>query len=112
MSLITPQGHTILAFMQMRFAQTHTHAQNIHVAHIHINIICKQILFRIFKEEPTTFNRGMLLNAGVLEALKADNYTCFVFQDVDLIPLNDHNLYRCGKQPKHLSVALNKWNYT
>lgn len=67
--------------------------------------------FVLFQQEPTTFNRGLLLNVGVIEALKFDNYTCFIFHDVDLIPLNDHNLYRCGKNPIHLAVAMNKFKY-
>lgn len=57
------------------------------------------------------FNKALLLNAGVQEALMMDSYDCFVFQDVDLLPLDDRNLYRCGQQPRHLAVSLNKWDY-
>ncbi|CAL1537137.1 unnamed protein product, partial [Lymnaea stagnalis] len=34
-----------------------------------------------------------------------------VFHDVDLIPLNDRHMYRCGDQPRHFAVALNKYKY-
>ncbi|XP_076456355.1 uncharacterized protein LOC143290725 [Babylonia areolata] len=68
-------------------------------------------IFVIEQEPPSTFNRALLLNVGVLEASLIDLYTCFIFHDVDLIPLNDYNLYRCGELPKHFSVAINKFNY-
>ena len=41
------------------------------------------------------FNRGALLNVGFLEARKLDNFTCFVFHDVDMVPETDLMLYRC-----------------
>ena len=47
----------------------------------------------------------------MLEALKRDNYTCFVFQDVDLLPTHDYNLYWCRSNPLHLAVAIDKFNF-
>ena len=58
-----------------------------------------------------TFNKGILMNAGFLEALKEEIYHCFIFHDVDLIPENDHNMYTCPEMPRHLSPAVNELNY-
>ena len=51
------------------------------------------------------FNRGALLNLGFLEARKLDNFTCFVFHDVDMVPETDLALYRCreSEQVRHNS---------
>ncbi|XP_055965324.1 beta-1,4-galactosyltransferase 4 [Sorex fumeus] len=57
------------------------------------------------------FNRAKLLNVGYLEALKDENWDCFIFHDVDLVPENDLNLYKCEKQPKHLVVGRNSTGY-
>ncbi|XP_055480911.1 beta-1,4-galactosyltransferase 4 isoform X2 [Psammomys obesus] len=57
------------------------------------------------------FNRAKLLNVGYLEALKEENWDCFIFHDVDLVPENDFNLYTCGDQPKHLVVGRNSTGY-
>uniref|UniRef100_A0A2C9JI32 Beta-1,4-galactosyltransferase n=1 Tax=Biomphalaria glabrata TaxID=6526 RepID=A0A2C9JI32_BIOGL len=59
----------------------------------------------------STFNRGALFNVGFLEAEKFHRFDCYILHDVDIIPLNDHNLYRCGGNPRHFAVALNKYNY-
>ncbi|KFV11407.1 Beta-1,4-galactosyltransferase 2 [Pterocles gutturalis] len=57
-----------------------------------------------------TFNRAKLLNVGFLEALKDDEeYDCFIFSDVDLIPMDDRNLYRCYEQPRHFAVGMDKF---
>ena len=53
----------------------------------------------------------MLLNIGVLEAAKDGDWQCFCLHDVDLILENDRNLYTCPERPKHLSVAVDKFNY-
>ncbi|XP_067824577.1 beta-1,4-galactosyltransferase 2-like isoform X2 [Heptranchias perlo] len=58
-----------------------------------------------------TFNRAKLLNVGFAEALKENNYDCFIFSDVDIIPENDKNLYRCGQNPRHLACAMDKFGY-
>ncbi|XP_063082710.1 beta-1,4-galactosyltransferase 1 [Cavia porcellus] len=57
------------------------------------------------------FNRAKLLNIGFQEALKDYDYNCFVFSDVDLIPMDDHNAYRCFPQPRHISVAMDKFGF-
>lgn len=58
-----------------------------------------------------TFNRAKLLNVGYVEALKEYDYECFVFSDVDLIPMDDRNTYRCFGQPRHLSVSMDKFGF-
>ena len=59
----------------------------------------------------SSFNRGMLLNIGFKEALRFNNYKCFIFHDVDLMPENDRNKYSCPSSPRHLSVAVDTFNY-
>ena len=51
------------------------------------------------------------MNIGFLEALKQYDYECFIFHDVDLIPEDDRNLYTCPEQPRHMSVAIDKFSY-
>ncbi|XP_029473968.1 beta-1,4-galactosyltransferase 2 [Rhinatrema bivittatum] len=58
-----------------------------------------------------TFNRAKLLNIGFLEALKEEAYDCFIFSDVDLIPMDDRNLYRCYEQPRHFAIAMDKFGF-
>ncbi|KAK6963002.1 beta-N-acetyl-D-glucosaminide beta-1 4-N-acetylglucosaminyl-transferase, partial [Biomphalaria glabrata] len=67
--------------------------------------------FVIEQSALSTFNRGALQNIGFLEAQKLSSFDCYIFHDVDLIPLNDNNLYRCESNPRHFAVALNKFNY-
>jgi beta-1,4-galactosyltransferase 1 len=57
------------------------------------------------------FNRAMLMNIGFKEALKVQNYSCFIFHDVDLLPEDDRNLYSCPEQPRHMSVAIDVFKY-
>ncbi|KFW70543.1 Beta-1,4-galactosyltransferase 1, partial [Pygoscelis adeliae] len=57
------------------------------------------------------FNRAKLLNVGFTEALKEYDYDCFVFSDVDLIPMDDRNTYKCYSQPRHLSVSMDKFGF-
>ncbi|CAI9553061.1 unnamed protein product [Staurois parvus] len=56
-------------------------------------------------------NRAKLLNIGFVEALKEYDYNCFVFSDVDLIPMDDRNIYKCYNQPRHLSVSMDKFGF-
>lgn len=68
-------------------------------------------IFVIHQAGAAKFNRAKLLNVGYLEALKEENWDCFIFHDVDLVPENDYNIYMCGNQPKHLVVGRNSTGY-
>jgi NADH:ubiquinone oxidoreductase subunit len=59
------------------------------------------------------FNRGLVINAGVIEALKDDNnWNCFIFHDVDLLPENIKNIYDCDyKTPKLMASTSSSFNY-
>jgi hypothetical protein len=65
---------------------------------LHLILRRQMVDYRIFVVEPTTplnisFNKGRVMNAAYLEALKIDpTFDCFVFHDVDLITENDRNL--------------------
>ncbi|XP_074077713.1 beta-1,4-galactosyltransferase 2 isoform X1 [Macrotis lagotis] len=69
-------------------------------------------IYVISQHGEDTFNRAKLLNVGFLEALKEDPaYDCFIFSDVDLVPMDDRNLYRCGDQPRHFAIAMDKFGF-
>ena len=77
----------------------------------------------------TPFNRAMLMNVGAAEAVKqqvsfktvylgiflnfnsTQDYQCFIFHDVDLLPEDDRNLYTCPIQPRHMSVSIDSFLY-
>ena len=40
-----------------------------------------------------------------------DDYDCFVFHDVDLIPEDDRNDYGCPSSPRHMCPAVDKFGY-
>lgn len=58
-----------------------------------------------------TFNRGKLMNVGFVEAMKLYDWQCAIFHDVDLLPEDDRNFYTCPDQPRHMSVAVDKFGY-
>lgn len=84
------------------------------LAHIHPILMRQNIHYRVFVVEQSdkqTFNRALLFNVGFKEALNMDSWQCFVFHDVDLLPEDDRNLYTCPDQPRHMSVAVDKFKY-
>lgn len=68
-------------------------------------------IFVVEQEGSGAFNRAMLMNIGFTEALKLNNFDCFIFHDVDLLPEDDRNLYMCPEQPRHMSVAVDIFKY-
>ena len=68
------------------------------------------VVYVVHQHGDEKFNRAKLLNVGYSEAVK-DGRDCFVFSDVDLIPMDDRNTYHCFSQPRHLASALEKFNF-
>ena len=82
---------------------------------IHSILRRQEYTYRIIvieQKDEYPFNRGKLMNVGYREALKISNtFSCFIFHDVDLIPENDSNDYGCPTSPRHMSHAVDKFNY-
>lgn len=82
--------------------------------HLHPILTRQQLHYRLYlvnQADSNTFNRAMLMNVGFTEAMKDFNWTCTIFHDVDLLPEDDRNLYTCPAQPRHMSVAVDKFKY-
>lgn len=82
--------------------------------HMHPFLHRQQLDYTIYVVEQVgdgPFNRAMLMNIGYTEALKIDNYDCFIFHDIDLLPEDDRNLYTCPEQPRHMSAAVDIFKY-
>lgn len=83
----------------------------IFLKNLHPFLMQQQIEYGIFVVEQTVgtkFNRGMLLNVGFLEANKFNTWNCYIFHDVDILPMDYRILYRCSNQnPRHLSTVVN-----
>ncbi|XP_072023943.1 uncharacterized protein [Amphiura filiformis] len=56
------------------------------------------------------FNKAMIMNIAILESLNFTKWDCFVFHDVDHIPLNDHNYYGCNGMPRHFMSGSDQWD--
>ena len=70
-------------------------------------------IYLIEQDKNSGFNRALLINAGFIESLKDDNWNCFIFHDVDMIPENTNIIYNCSfEAPKHMAIAISSFNYT
>lgn len=63
-------------------------------------------VFVIEQGDKLDFNRAKLLNVGFRESTMIHDYQCFVFHDVDLVPVDDRNVYTCPEHPRHMSVRI------
>ncbi|XP_028848647.1 beta-1,4-galactosyltransferase 3 [Denticeps clupeoides] len=120
--LVTPGGryrppdceprHRTAIVVPYRNRQVHLRAL---LYHLHPFLQRQQIHYAIYivhQSGNSTFNRAKLLNVGVREALRDEDWGCIFLHDVDLLPENDYNTYTCHPQhPTHLSVAMDKFRY-
>ncbi|CAF1125322.1 unnamed protein product [Didymodactylos carnosus] len=83
--------------------------------HTHALLQRQQIDYRIYVCEQAfnkTFNKGIVMNACFKEILLIEpNTQCFIFHDVDLLLIDDRNMYTCPMNPRHLSVAIDKFQF-
>lgn len=81
---------------------------------LHPFLMKQQIEYGVYIVEQAAgaqFNRASLMNVGFVEALKQRAWDCMVFHDVDLLPMDDRNLYTCPDQPRHMSVAVDTFGF-
>uniref|UniRef100_A0A224Z9I2 Beta-1,4-N-acetylgalactosaminyltransferase n=1 Tax=Rhipicephalus zambeziensis TaxID=60191 RepID=A0A224Z9I2_9ACAR len=64
-------------------------------------------VFIIEQGDNAGFNRAKLFNVGYVEATALYDYQCFIFHDMDMIPIDDRNVYTCPEKPRHMSVNVN-----
>ncbi|XP_064159950.1 beta-1,4-galactosyltransferase 3 isoform X2 [Anguilla rostrata] len=106
-----PHHHTAIV-VPYRNRQAHLRSL---LYHLHPFLQRQQLHYSIYivhQMGNSTFNRAKLLNVGVREALRDEDWSCLFLHDVDLLPENDHNSYTCHpKYPTHLSVAMDKFHY-
>ncbi|XP_046578447.1 beta-N-acetyl-D-glucosaminide beta-1,4-N-acetylglucosaminyl-transferase-like [Haliotis rubra] len=68
-------------------------------------------LFVVEQTPDTPFNKALLMNAGFVEAVRQDVFTCVIFHDVDLIPVTYTVPYGCLKNhPHYLSVTTSNYS--
>lgn len=83
--------------------------------HTHQFLQRQQLDYRIYVCEQAfnkTFNKGIVMNSCFKEILKLEPTTpCFVMHDVDLLLIDDRNMYTCPTYPRHLSVAIDKFHF-
>ncbi|PZC80974.1 hypothetical protein B5X24_HaOG213628 [Helicoverpa armigera] len=86
---------------------------DIFLQYIHKFMRKQNIHYRIYLVEQQNegpFNRGFLLNVGARAAIR-DKFPCLVLHDVDLLPLDESNLYACANEPRHLSASIDKFRF-
>uniref|UniRef100_A0A7M5V9E0 Beta-1,4-galactosyltransferase n=2 Tax=Clytia hemisphaerica TaxID=252671 RepID=A0A7M5V9E0_9CNID len=89
----------------------------IFLRHMHPILHRSQIGYRIFvieQNDTHPFNRAKLFNVGFHEAItrfSRNQFSCFVFHDVDLLLENELNNYCCKDSPRYMCPAIDVWGY-
>ncbi|XP_045448719.1 beta-1,4-N-acetylgalactosaminyltransferase bre-4-like [Melitaea cinxia] len=86
---------------------------DIFIPYIH-NFLRKQnIHYKIYiieQQDEKQWNKGLLYNIGAKQAI-LDKFPCLILHDIDLLPLDDSNLYACLNQPRHMSASIDKFRF-
>ncbi|CAD5120754.1 DgyrCDS9314 [Dimorphilus gyrociliatus] len=72
---------------------------------------CDYTVFLVEQAFDEVFNKGKIMNAATKEILKEEKFNCFIYHDVDMLPIDDRNIYSCGSEPRHLSPALDEMRF-
>ncbi|XP_075980207.1 beta-1,4-N-acetylgalactosaminyltransferase bre-4-like [Anticarsia gemmatalis] len=105
--------HKVAIIVPYRDRQQHL---AIFLNHMHPFLMKQQIEYGIFiieQEGNKDFNRAKLMNVGFKESerMEPGGWQCFIFHDIDLLPLDTRNLYSCPRQPRHMSASIDKLNF-
>ncbi|CAH2092733.1 unnamed protein product [Euphydryas editha] len=105
--------HKVAIIVPYRDRQQHL---AIFLNHMHPFLMKQQIQYGIFiieQQGTSDFNRAKLMNVGFVESqkLKTGGWQCFIFHDIDLLPLDTRNMYSCPRQPRHMSAAIDKLQF-
>ena len=90
------------------------HNLDVLLHYMHPFLMRQNIHYKIYiinQADDLEFNRAMLLNVGFKEALRDYDWPCFVFNDVDHLPEDNRNVYKCINLPKHMAVAVDTGGY-
>ncbi|XP_047031601.1 beta-1,4-N-acetylgalactosaminyltransferase bre-4 [Helicoverpa zea] len=105
--------HKVAIIVPYRDRQQHL---AVFLNHMHPFLMKQQIEYGIFIVEQAgskQFNRAKLMNVGFVESQKLEpgGFQCFIFHDIDLLPLDTRNLYSCTRQPRHMSASIDTLNF-
>ncbi|XP_032519233.2 beta-1,4-N-acetylgalactosaminyltransferase bre-4-like [Danaus plexippus] len=103
--------HRVAIIVPYRDRQQHL---AIFLNHMHPFLMKQQIEYGIYiieQEGTSEFNRAKLMNVGFVESQRQRSWQCFIFHDIDLLPLDSRNMYSCPKQPRHMSASIDKLNF-
>ena len=83
--------------------------------HTHRVLQRQQLEYRVYVCEQAydkIFNKGIVMNGCFKEILSLEPDTpCFIMHDVDLLSIDDRNMYSCPTNPRHLSVSIDKFHF-
>ena len=88
------------------------------INNLHVFLQNQQAHYKIYITEPhelLEFNKALIMNAAVKEIMKEEdnNWDCFIFHDVDLLPEYENIIYRCTSDlPLLLCVSTSMNNYS
>ncbi|XP_061719125.1 beta-1,4-N-acetylgalactosaminyltransferase bre-4-like [Cydia pomonella] len=97
--------------------RAHKQLLPIFLNHMHQFLMKQQLEYGIFIIEQAFrydyFNSGKLRNVGFLESQNASDWQCFIFHDIDLLPMDQRNLYSCPdkKHPRQHVAAVYRQAY-
>ncbi|CAG0897958.1 unnamed protein product [Darwinula stevensoni] len=100
--------HRVAIIIPYRDRKSHL-LQNLAVLH---RLLQAQLLhytiYVVEQEGKGVFNKGTLMNGAARFVLNRGWVDCFIFHDVDLLPVTDNVPYSCPPFPRHLSVNVDR----
>ncbi|XP_073944892.1 beta-1,4-N-acetylgalactosaminyltransferase bre-4-like [Choristoneura fumiferana] len=112
-SYVPPQCNPLFSVAVLVTYRNRQKQLDIFLPYMH-NFLRKQnIHYKIYlieQQDEKPWNKGLLYNIGARQAI-ADKFPCLILQDVDLLPLDESNLYVCTTEPRHLSASVDKFRF-